>query len=309
MNPEIDTLLPSEIFGAVSEITPIRLGLSGAGLYAASTDRGEYVLRVTDSATPESTWEQRLTIWRRAAEVEVAPAIAHVDVSRRAIVAVRVNGTPLSALGDPSQREAAVRSVVEQLRTLHAIDPRGVEALDAVALATGAWESQRDREGFPSWVDAAPPLAQIADVLSRDTRRVVGHNDMNPGNVLWDGRRAWLVDWDVAALAHPFYDVATFATFLNLDADAGLGLLALQERRAIEDAERVTFAALRTLTAIAVGFTLLGLVPDLRVRQMAMREDAPTLAQCYADMRTGALDLQTPLGRATFALAFLRLVT
>jgi aminoglycoside phosphotransferase (APT) family kinase protein len=56
---------------------------------------------------------------------------------------------------------------------------------------------------------------EISVTLARDPRRVVSHNDVNPGNILWDGAHAWLVDWEVTGLGHPYYDLATLALFLS----------------------------------------------------------------------------------------------
>jgi aminoglycoside phosphotransferase (APT) family kinase protein len=307
----LEHVLPRAIIGDVGAITPIRMGLSGAGVYAVTTDRGEYVLRVQGDDADDDCWSQHLVILRRASELGVAPPIVHVDEDARALISRRVAGVPLpAALGDPDQRERAIADVVARLRSLHQIDPTGITERDGVGFARGVWEMQHRRAGFPAWAaGASSAFDHIAAVLARDTRRVVSHNDVNPGNVLWDGTRAWLVDWEVAGLWHPYYDLAAFVTFLGLDAERGHGLLALQEERPIDETERITFAALRQLVALAVGSIFLSMVPDLSVVSVPTLEDAPTQAQCGAAMRRGELDLQTAEGRARFGLAFLRVAT
>jgi thiamine kinase-like enzyme len=67
---------------------------------------------------------------------------------------------------------------------------------------------------------------------------VFSHKDLNPMNLLWDGQRVWLLDWDSAGPAHPYMDLATLANFMNLADGDALGLLAAQERTAIDDRER-----------------------------------------------------------------------
>ena len=37
------------------------------------------------------------------------------------------------------------------------------------------------------------------------------HNDMLPANVLDDGKRIWIVDWEYAGIGHPLFDLATFS--------------------------------------------------------------------------------------------------
>ena len=308
---EVLRVIPSAIIGEVTAITPIGMGLSGAGVYAVTSDRGEYVLRVQGAGVGDDFWSQHVRILRRAAARGVAPAIVHVDEDARAMISVRVAGVPLpAALADPSQRERAIIDVVTRLRALHEIDPTNIEERDGVGFARGIWEMQRRRAGFPAWAaDVGSAFDDIAEVLARDTRRVVSHNDVNPGNVLWDGTRAWLVDWEVAGLWHPYYDLAAFVTFLAMDAERGYSLLALQEGAPVDAAARETFAAMRQLVALAVGSIFLSMVPDLSILSAPTRAEAPTQAECAAARRRGEIDLQTAMGRARFGLAFLRTAT
>lgn len=299
------------MIGEVSAITPIRMGLSGAGVYAVTSERGEYVLRLQGDGADDDFWSQHIRILRRAAECGVAPPIVHVDEDARAVISVRVAGVPLpAALGDPSQRERAITDVVARLRALHEIDATGITERDGVRFARGVWEQQRRRAGFPAWAaELGSAFDNIEAVLARDARRVVSHNDVNPGNVLWDGTRAWLVDWEVAGLWHPYYDLAAFTTFLAMDTERGYTLLALQEGSPVDAVARETFAAMRQLVALAVGSIFLSMVPELSVVSAPTRGDAPTQAECGAAMRRGELDLQTSAGRARFGLAFLRVAT
>ena len=154
---------------------------------------------------------------------------------------------------------------------------------------------------------AGPTFEVIAQVLAGDPRLVVSHNDVNPGNLLWDGARAWLVDWEVAGLTHPYYDLATLALFLRLDDAAAFQLCERHDAAPIDARARATFRALRQLVGLLCGLTFLGLVDDLRVRSAPTLADAPALSDIYAAMRTGQLDLQAPHGLASMGLALLAL--
>jgi aminoglycoside phosphotransferase (APT) family kinase protein len=296
-------LLPEQHVGTVTAIQPISMGASGASVYAVTASRGELILRVSGNRF-DAHWAQQLRIMRRAAERGVAPAIVHVDEAAHAIVSKRVQGLPLAAaLANPAQRDAAIANTVTQLRALHALDTDGVQERDPIAFAHEQYAAQRVRPGFPAWAATLDPIFDAtAAILARDTRRVVSHNDMNPGNILWDGARVWLVDWEVAGLAHPFYDLATLALFLRLEDAAAHALLAMQEQRAIDDADRTTFAALRRLAALLCGLVFASMVPDLSV----LPEKAPTLLEFYGELRAGKLDLQDARGRGAFAAALLR---
>jgi len=210
------------------------------------------------------------------------------------------------ALADPAQRRPMFASVVDRLRTLHALDPSGVAEGDPLLYARAAWEAGRVRPGFPPWAASlAPTLEAIAATLAGDPRRVVSHNDLNPVNVLWDGARVWLVDWEVTGLGHPYYDLAVLALFLRLADDVALELVARHDGAALDERSRASFRALRQLAGLLSGLTFLSLVDDLRVRPAPTQADAPSLGACYDAMRAGELDLQSPRGRASMGLALL----
>jgi aminoglycoside phosphotransferase (APT) family kinase protein len=300
-------LLPEDRIGVVERVEPITLGLSGACVYAVTASGGSFVLRVQARDVDEGSFARQLRVLRRAADAGVAPALVHVDEAARAVISVRAPGLPVAAaLADPAQRGPVFTSVVDRLRTLHALDPSGVAERDPLLYTRAAWEAGRGRPGFPPWAAPLPSMLEaIAGTLADDPRRVVSHNDLNPGNVLWDGTRAWLVDWEVTGLGHPYFDLATLALFLLLGDDVAFELAARHDGAPLDERSRASFRALRQLVAVLCGLTFLGLVDDLGVRPAPKLEDAPSLGDCYAAMRAGELALQSPRGRASMGLALL----
>lgn len=302
-------LLPESKLGTLEKIELLTAGRSGAGVYAVTASRGAFVLRVQPRQLDEDYFRQQLRIVTRAAAAGIAPAIVHVDESARAILSVRIAGLPLPAvLADPAQRGRVLWSVVDGLRTLHGLDSSDVKARDPLAYAHVAYEAARHRSGFPAWATALEPtLSELASVLQRDARRVVSHNDVNPGNFLWDGTKAWLVDWEVAGLGHPHYDLASLALFLRLDDQESFELAALHDGAPLSEQARQTFVALRRLVGVLAGLTFLGMVDDLDVRPCPTRADAPSLGDCYAAFRSGQHPMHSPYGTASMGLALLAL--
>ncbi|CAN5578441.1 hypothetical protein BH09MYX1_BH09MYX1_55350 [soil metagenome] len=302
-------LLPEDRVGAVASIETITMGLSGAAVVAVTTTRGELVLRVRGREVSADDFAQQLRILRRASAAGIAPEIVHVDVAARAVVSLRIAGMPITAaLANPTQREAALGSVVDRLRALHALDPSSISDRDPVPFARNAWIAVREQPGFPPWADELTGVFDaIAERLVVDSRRVVSHNDVNPANVMWDGDRAWLIDWEVAGLGHPYYDLATLSLFLRLDDATAIALVAKHDGvDALHPSSRATFRDLRLLAGLLSGFTFLGLAKDLTVREAKTIEDAPTLGDCYSALRTGQLDMRSSHGSVSMGLALLR---
>jgi aminoglycoside phosphotransferase (APT) family kinase protein len=189
---------------------------------------------------------------------------------------------------------------------VHALDANGLRASDPLGYARTAWQRQRARPGFPAWaLSLETTFDELATALLVDARRVVSHNDVNPMNVMWDGTKAWLLDWDVAGIGHPHYDLATLAMFLRLDEALAFELCARHDGAMLDERGRATFRALRQLAALLCGLTFLGLSDDLGVRSAATLLDAPPLGECYRALRAGELDLAGARGRTTLGLAFL----
>ena len=166
---------------------------------------------------------------------------------------------------------------------------------------------QVQRQGFPTW--AIPLGGRIADLdnfLKHDDRKVFCHCDLHPANILWDGERVWLVDWERAGLAHPYLDLATISNFLSMPDQAASGVLAQQERVPIEGEQQLLFTAFRDLCRVVYGAVFFRLVHDLYSVPIASREDTPTLGECFAMLSTGELDLGAPQGRALVGAALLK---
>jgi aminoglycoside phosphotransferase (APT) family kinase protein len=305
--PDLSSHLPPARFGHIRDVTPIQLGLSGAAVYAVTTDSGSYVLRHTPSIDA-AKWAQELAILRLVSDHGIAPRLEHIDDDARVTVSARIAAPPPSAVfGDPAVRPRALASVVETLAKLHALPLDGVAANDPLFAAYQGWRVQSARDGFPAWaLPLADEIERCARALESDARRVLSHNDVNPGNILWDGERVWLVDWTASGATHPYYDLAGLAMFTMLGDDDALALLAKQEGAELTLAQGQIYRALRQLVAVLCGTIFMRLLPELASVVPARLEDAPTIAQYYAMLRSGALSLQSAKGQAMFGSALLR---
>lgn len=60
-----------------------------------------------------------------------------------------------------------------------------------------------------------PFVHRLKNTSSTATRKVPCHLDLHSGNVLDDGRKMWLIDWEYAAMGDPYFDLATSASQEN----------------------------------------------------------------------------------------------
>ncbi|HET6763666.1 MAG TPA: phosphotransferase, partial [Longimicrobiaceae bacterium] len=171
-------------------------------------------------------------------------------------------------------------------------------------LLASTW-AQLDGFPLPGFVaDAVASVRAERPPASGETP-VLSHNDLNPTNMVYDGERLVLLDWDAASTNDRAYDLATVAVFMRMDAETCAKLHAAYAGQPAE-AMPPRFAYLRRLIGMMVGTGFVnaarqaghpGTAPD------ATLESTLSLTECYPRMRTGEVNLATPEGRMTFGLA------
>lgn len=303
---DLARLLPADRFGNLLGVKSFPHGLSGAEVYDVTTDAGSFVVRVLADSSLEQ-WHRRIALLRVVADAKIAPPLVWVDEGARATVSPKISAQLSAALGDAAVRPRAIASVVDALARLHRLPTIAFAPADPIGTTRALWQEQSAKPGFPVWASPAAALIdRAATLLDADPRRVPSHNDMNPTNVLWDGTRAWLADWDEAGLNHPYYDLAVLSMFLRLDDTAALDLLARQEGTRPSREEAETFRALRKLGAILCGMMFFRMAGDLSSAVPKRLDETPTLLQFYARLFTGEIALRNSLGQAMFGAAMLK---
>ena len=293
-------------FGGINDIVPVTMGQSGANVYSVTTETGAYILRV--HGKDDGSWKKAILMQEVASQHAIAPMLVYVDHVERATVSVKVSGVPFGAsVSQPATRAMALTSLVEVLRKLHAIPAGPLAPTNPIEFAHSVWDEQVQRECFPAWaIPLGDRIAETGRLLNQDDRNVLSHCDLNPANILWDGHRVWLVDWERAGPTHPYLDLATICIFLTLSDEVALGLLERQEQTAISGSQKLLFAALRDLCRVVYGAVFFRLVNDLSSVEFASREDTLTVGECFAMLSTGKLELSEPRGRGLLGAALLK---
>ncbi len=118
--------------------------------------------------------------------------------------------------GAPATHDVALAELADALRRVHALPiPSGAVPRDARELLARFWPQLASfavlafaRAAVERALAEAPPPPERAIVLC--------HNDVNLTNLVWDGERVLLLDWDTSAPNDPL-DLAAIAVFLCLD--------------------------------------------------------------------------------------------
>jgi thiamine kinase-like enzyme len=201
-------------------------------------DRGEaFFVRIgEDLAVHNVSRADEIAASRAAAAAGIAPALVHAEPG--AMVFRWIDGEALTParVGDPRMlpRLAALLRRTHREVGLH---------LRGRTLAFWVFHALRDyaaRLGDGSVL----PLVATLEAAVQPVELVFGHNDLVPGNLVDDGMRLWLVDWEYAGYNSPLFDLAGLASNSGLGEAAASELLALYFERAPDAALGLAFAAM-----------------------------------------------------------------
>jgi aminoglycoside phosphotransferase (APT) family kinase protein len=175
-----------------------------------------YLLRIN---TRPGDMTRHFTCLQTAAEAGLAPRVWYTSIEDRISITDFVETVPLSA------RDALVR-IPAALQTLHALPPFPAAPFNTTC--TFLLNQAPARDGFLQQFRASSILPeneteellacyeQVATVYSQlDSDMTPSHNDLfKPDNILFDGHRLWLVDWEAAFQNDRYADLAVVANMI-----------------------------------------------------------------------------------------------
>lgn len=216
---------------ANAPLEPIRGGLSNHAWKAERGGRHWFVrLGGPDSTKLGVNRESECALLSVVSKAGLAPPVIACDAGNGLLVTPFVSGGPWTREDARSSRN--VERLARCLRVLHGLPaPSDVRDLDFRAQARrleAELEAARGTHTSDSGADAdelrgtddrtmtdravrAAAESAFEVLASREPARAVCHNDVHHLNVLDDGERLWLVDWEYGGLGDPIFDLASFA--------------------------------------------------------------------------------------------------
>ena len=246
-----------------------------------------YLLRlIIAGATDPTRW---FACMNTAVEAGIAPRIRYANAEDRVLITDFVEPKPFP--------DDVVPFIAPTLHTLHSL-PNFLPPMMGNYLQT--------MDGFVSRFQAAKLLPESeTDKLFRSYAAVTkayprngidlvaSHKDLKPQNMVFDGERIWLIDWEAAFLNDKYVDLAVVANFLVKDEaheeeyrSAYFGEPAEEDRRArfylMRQSLHLFYAAFLILMAAKAGTTIDAdlTAPDFKEfhRRLISREEDITTA-------------------------------
>jgi aminoglycoside phosphotransferase (APT) family kinase protein len=243
----------------VGALQPIIGGASGALIYRVEVGERHYVLRLEPMRIALHDRQRGHACMCAGAEASVAPAVHYADPQAGVAVMDFVTGRPLSE--HPGGKEGLARELGEMIARVHAAAPfpKLGDYPDMIARMLGYVRGSTLLA--PGLLDAhAEGLLRIREAYRWESSRLVSsHNDPNPRNILFDGKRLWLVDWELAFLNDPMVDVAILSTDFATTRELEDVLLAARFGRRPDLVMQAQLHVVRQLTRLFYGCIILSL--------------------------------------------------
>ena len=236
-------------FGArgIDSAEPVLGGASGALAYRIGIGTESYLLRLEARPSPLRNPHQ-YECMRIASEAGIAPRLHYSNDAAGMAIMDFIAGYPLSSYpGGQSALAVAMGELVGRLQATDAFPVLGDYRV-FVSRMLGYLKSRfapglldEHHAGFDRIRDAYPWNAD---------RHVSSHNDPNPRNILFDGKRLWLIDWETSYRNDAFTDIAIVIENHAPDAEIEDTLMAAWLGRAPDRLDRAKVKLMRQMTKV-----------------------------------------------------------
>jgi hypothetical protein len=294
-----------EAFGAseMDEIRTMTAGLSKALVYRIVVHGNPYLLRIvrdTNVAAGPGQGDQthHFAAMKMAAEAGIGPRVWYTSTEDGVSITDFVSARPLP-------RTEALALLPATLQKLHALpafpSARAVNFLDAMDKLVQRFQAA---EVLPA-SEAAELFdfyAQVKDIYPRDSsERVPSHNDMRPENILYDGHRAWLVDWEAAFQNDRYLDLAVVANFVVTNSAEEETYLRTYFGQPVSEYRRARLYLMRQLLHLFYPAFIMTL--SCKGRSIDSLADAPDLRNFLDRIWAGEIDLAADETKLAYAKA------
>ncbi len=208
------------------DIAPLAGGMTNSNFLVSDSGR-RFVVRLGEDIPVHGVLRfNELAASRAAHAAGLSPAVVHAQPGVTVLDHIEARTLAPEDIHDP----ARLVPIVDLIRRCHRDIPR---FLRGPVLSFNVFHVVRDylatlRDGGSRYVGEIAPWADRAALLESvvgPIDLVFGHNDLLASNLLDDGKRLWLIDWDYAGFNTPLFDLGGLASNNGFDATQERALL------------------------------------------------------------------------------------
>ena len=203
------------------DIQPLTKGLSGAAVFKISIHGAPYVLRVITRTGTRDDPAYYFDCIQTAANAGLAPRIHYLNIEEKISITDFIEDRYFPTA------EARIK-MADMLRNMHAL-PKFAYQLQYLDASDAFLKKFQASKIIPESLtkNLFELYARIGNVYPRNDapNLVSSHNDVKRDNIIFDGSRPWLVDWEAARLNDRYLDLAAIANFVVKNDEDETGFL------------------------------------------------------------------------------------
>jgi aminoglycoside phosphotransferase (APT) family kinase protein len=289
----------------LEDVARLSGGLSGASVFRIRVAGSDYLLRLDTPANAFGDAARAYACLAIAANAGISPALRYADAADRITIVDFVQAQPLG--GRPPTGPPLPVDLAQALARLHRAPafPPLVDYLEGMQALIARHRESRllDASVTQGVLDRYVGLAAVYRTRPEDL--VSSHNDLNPGNILYDGERLWFVDWEAAFLADRYVDLATLANWFAFDPQVQTMLVTSYFGAAPTPEQSARLHLMRLVNHIFYGMIMLNGAADERPEARLADGDLSglTLADIGPLLRQGRFDMTAWENRIAYGKA------
>ncbi|UBM59668.1 phosphotransferase [Marinilongibacter aquaticus] len=194
------------------KIEKITTGLSGALVFRMEVKAKAYLLRIIMRTDAMGNPAKHFQYMEDAAKAGIAPKLWYADVEDRLSITDFIEAQPFPVEEAKKKMPELIRKL-HQLRAFHKV-------MDIFQMARMYLQKVEQRTLLPQ--NEFNAILQAFEKIERvypvnEEVLVSCHNDLKPENIVYDGLKPWIVDWEASFLNFGLADLSIVANFVVQD--------------------------------------------------------------------------------------------
>lgn len=264
----------------------------------------QYVIKLDDISQQQSVLNRSYAAHAIAAEKKLAPKIFYANAEEGVVLMEYIENQAL-----PKQSLQLVKEIAAVISQLHAGPefPEWISPLTIAQYVSAQMPSTlKDKNVIKTALGMLPSFEKMLNDPA-DMRPC--HGDLNPNNILYDGKCFRFADWDSASQKNLYFDLASCATFLFAQHDElANALLQAYCGREPTEVENKKYASMRVFAKLFYGLVIA--VTACRdgyqcVMSENEKDELPSFKHLYGKMADGSDDFANAAFRFKLGIALL----
>ncbi|MBX2883744.1 MAG: phosphotransferase [Granulosicoccus sp.] len=228
------------------QVSPLEGGITNHN-YRVQDNDASFVARLGDDIPEHLIMRfNEVAAGKAAHAAGLSPAIVHHE--KGVLVMEYISAEPLTA--ERIQERDTLEHVLQLLLRCHYEIPKHLRGASTVF-----WVFHVIRDYVATLIQVQSPYCDQLDQFLATAEQlestvapfdiVFGHNDLLPANILDDGDRLWLIDWEYAGFNSPLFDLGGLASNNNLNEDDERWMLEKYFDKPVSDERWVKYSAMK----------------------------------------------------------------